>query len=149
MEERTPQEEYKRLLKQLPPDCQQKVITEEPKRARGQFPVRMTDVPAVHHRVLQELIETAIAVPIDKVTPATQGFLVHCPDAQTQSKVMGLAGNAFDDHLVKCSRVDPSMTADQLVEFVTDRLQTQHKLQTLRQSMEHNLPAKQVHQVQQ
>ena len=41
------------------------------------------------------------------------------------------------------------MNADQLVDFVTERLQTQHKMQILTQSLEPTMPAKQVHQVQQ
>ena len=128
VEERTPQEEYKLILKQLPPDWQAKIIMEEAKRARGKFLVRMTNLPTIHPTALKELLETAINTTVDRVTPAAQGFYIQCPDAPTQSKVMGLAGNAFDNYIVKCSRVDPSLNADQLVDFVTERLQTQHRL---------------------
>ena len=149
VEERTPQEEYKLILKQLPPDWQAKIIMEESKRARGKYLVRMTNLPTIHPTALKELLETAINTTVDRVTPAAQGFYIQCPDAPTQSKVMGLAGNAFDNYIVKCSRVDPSLNADQLVDFVTERLQTQHKMQILTQSLEPTMPAKQVHQVQQ
>ena len=131
-QKRTSQEEYKLLLTQLPTEWQINVIQEGTKRARGKHLVRMTGLPNMQPRVLQDLLEDAISAEIDKVTTTAAGYQISCADSATQTKIMGLAGNVLDEHVVRCSRVEPTLTGEQLADFVTERLQGQQKFQALK-----------------
>jgi hypothetical protein len=48
VEEGTPQEEYKLLMRSLPKEWQKKVLDEEAKMAKHLFLVRMTGIPPKH-----------------------------------------------------------------------------------------------------
>ena len=148
VEDFTPQEEHKLLFKQLPRDWQQKIIQEEAKRGRNKYLVRMTNLPNLPLTLLHTLIQEFSHAAVLNVTSTTQGALIHCEDASSQTKVMGLAGNTLHGCTVKCSRVDHSLSGEQLADFITERLQTQHKLETLREVLEGAPKAKMVQQVQ-
>ena len=134
VEERTPQEEYKLLMRSLPKEWQKKVLEEEAKRGKHQWLVRMTNIPNKPPRLLKHLIESALNLDLQHVISIPQGALIHCPDANSQTKVLRLAGHSLDGHLVKCSRVDPTLDGDQLAEFILQKLLTEQKLHTMRQT---------------
>ncbi len=134
MEERTPQEEYKLLMRSLPKDWQKKVLEEEAKRGKHQWLVRMTNIPQKHPRLLKHFNESALNLDLQQVVSIPQGALIHCPDSHTQTRVLNLAGHSLDGHLVKCSRVDPTLDGDQLADFILQKLLTEQKLNTMRQT---------------
>ena len=61
---------------------------------------------------------------------------------------MGLAGNILEDKTIRCSRVDPALTGEQLADIITERLQTQQKVQAIRQVLNGDPKEKDIHMVQ-
>ena len=147
VEERTPQEEYKLLLRNLPEVWQRRVIEEEGRRARTTWLVRMTGIPSKPPRVLQGLIEDALTVTVDQVDILPSGALIHCHSPQLQTRVMGLSGYSLEGHVVKCSKVDFALTGDQLVDYITQKLQAEQRLQNLRSTFEPSMVSSDVHLV--
>jgi hypothetical protein len=147
VEESTPQDKSKLILKQLPKAWHAKVVIEENKRAKGKYMVRMTGLPNVHPKALHSLLEDATQNVIDKVTPTTQGFLITCTDPTTQNKVMGLSGHILDDHVIKCSRVDHKKSPDEVADFITARLQVEQKVQAIRETYDEPPKTQMVQQV--
>ena len=134
VQERTSQEEYTLLMKSLPMSWQKEVLREEAKRAHGRKLVRMTNIPKCTPRVLKVLLERTIGHELVAVELIPQGAVVHCPDSEVQQQVMSVAGMSLHGQVVKCSRMDASLTGEQLADFVTSRLETEQKLQNMRET---------------
>ena len=66
---------------------------------------------------------------VDKVQDTTNGYVVFCPDAQTQKKVLGLNGWTLGGRAVKATRMECTLTGDAICDFIADRLQTEARLQ--------------------
>ena len=134
VEDRTPTEEYQLLLKSLPHFWQKQVVNEEAKRGSGKWLVRMTNIPPRPPLQLKHMIEDATGVEILTVLSAVNGITVVCPSEEAQKTVMSLAGHTLGGQYVKCSRVDSTMSGDDICDFVTKRLQTEHRLLSLQET---------------
>ena len=134
VEERNPQEEYKLMMRNLSQDWQRRILEEESKRGKRKFLVRMTGFDEKEPRVFKHHLENLIHGEVLQVKLIQNGAMVHCGDAAVQNKVISLAGHLYDDKAIKCSRVDPTLSGDDMAEFIRQKLETTHKLQTLRQT---------------
>ena len=134
VEERTSQEEYTLLMKSLLQHWQEEVLKEEAKRGQGRRLVRMTNLPTLPAKVLQGLIERVTGRTLARVELTLQGAIVHCMDVESQQLVMSMVGMTLEGKPIRCSRMDSSLTGDQLAEFITSRLETEQKLSLLRET---------------
>ena len=134
VEDRTPNEEYQLLLRGLPNLWQKEIIKEEAKRGKGKWLVRMTNIPPKSPLQLKHLVEDATGMEILTVQPTVNGVTVVCPTMEAQKAVMGLAGHTLGGLLVKCSRADSTMSGEDICDFVTQRLQTEHRWLSLQQT---------------
>ena len=80
VEDHTPQEEYQLLLRNLPPQWQREIVTQETQKAKHTFQVRISNIPDKSPVILQLLVEHAIGMPVPCARLTPQGFLVTCPD---------------------------------------------------------------------
>ena len=94
----------------------------------------MTNLPEKTPLVLKHLIETALSEEVKRVESTQGGVLVHCDDAQTQTRVLSLTGYSLEGRVVRCTKVELELTADQVTEFISQRLGTDQKLLTMRQT---------------
>ena len=149
VEDKTPQEEYRNLMRNLPVHWQRLVVQEEAKRKKGKYLVRVTNVPQRPSYILQENIRVATGELVDKVQETINGYMVFCPDAQTQKKVLGLNGWTLGGRVVKATRMECTLTGDEICDFIADRLQTEARLQGIQQSLQtQSNPAREVAVVQ-
>ena len=95
-------------------------------------------------RVLRHLIEDSLDLELLKVQLIPNGALIHCGDLNIQNQVLTLGGHSLDNHIIKCSRVDHALSTEELADFITGRLQTDQKLQTMRQSWDTPIKTSQV-----
>ena len=136
VEERTPQEEYKLLMRTLPTDWQRQVVHEEDKRGSRRFLVRMTGLEEKEPRVLKCLLEDLLQMEINQVTLIPTGAIIECKDLTTQAKILALTGHLYDGKPIRCSKVDPTLTADEVIQFIRRKLETNHKFQSRQQTWE-------------
>ena len=135
VEDRTDHEEYQILMKTLPPYWQKEVVREEAKRGRGKWLVRMTNIPTSKTLLqLKHLLEDAVEQEIQTITPTTNGVIVVCSSTQAQTAILGLGGYTLDNQVVKCSRMEPALSGEEICDLVTERLQTEHRLKSLQQT---------------
>ena len=73
MEDRTPQEEYKLLLLQLPTQWQMKILQEEAKRKKGKWLVRIANLPSKGTLQIKHDLETALGRELDTVQSTVNG----------------------------------------------------------------------------
>lgn len=131
VEDWTPQEEHRLLLSQLPRNWQRDVLREEAKRQKKRWLVRITNLPHKSPLVLQNDLQMALGEAVEKVLPVSNGIVVICGDATLEKKVLSLHGWTLDGHIVKTSRVDSTLSGEEICEFVSDRLTTELKLERL------------------
>ena len=60
--------------------------------------------------------------------------MVECSDQVTQTKVLNLGGYTIDNKVVRCSKVDPTLSGDDIAQFILTKLQTLKRVQTMRQT---------------
>lgn len=144
VEERTPQEEYKLLMRSLPLEWQKKVLREEAKLAENKFLVRLTGIGQQTARTLHARLEEATDATIQDIQLIPQGAIVHCSSAHTQQKVLNLNGFTFNNKVVKCTKVEPTLQGNQLAEHIFKLLQQDQRLTTLRQTWQDPVVPKQV-----
>ena len=95
----------------------------------------MSNVGQTPLYLLQEEIRLATGELVDRVQQATNGVMVVCADSRMQKKVLDLHGWSLEGHVVKTSRMECSLSGDEICEFITERLQTEAKLQGLQSTV--------------
>ena len=134
-------------MKALPPAWQRKVVEEESKKAKGKWLVRISNIPTKPPTVLKVMMEQYLATSLDKVEITPNGAVLSCPNAHSQQLVLGLTGHSLDGKVVKCSRTDSVLSCDQLCDFISDKLETDMKLQSLRATWDNSPQPKDIQQV--
>ena len=135
MEERTPQEEHRILLSNLPKSWQRVVLKEESRKRKNKWVVRLANMPVKPPALVQSQLQEVLGSPLDSVKDTVNGYVVVCPSAQVQKKVLDLADWTFDGRPIRVSRMECSLSNDEICDFITERLQTETKLFTIQRTL--------------
>ena len=105
------------------------LFKEEPKRAKGQWGgVRITNMPPRTPRDAKHEPETITHMDLIKVSSIPNGVTVWCSSLECQKAVLDLGGFSWDGLTIKCTRVEPTLSGEEISEFVTERLLTEQKI---------------------
>ena len=133
VEDRTPQEEHKLLLENLPLVWKRKVMEEEAKRRKGRWLVRLTNIPSKPPLLLQNDLQNAIGCVVDKVVTVNNGFVIHCSTENIQKQILELNGWLFEGSIVRTSRMESQITTDEIGQHVTEKWDIKNSVQELHQ----------------
>ena len=147
VEDRTPQEEYKLIMSKIPDQWQKRILEEQEKRSRNRFVVRLSNLPDKPPLQIKHAIEAALGVDILKVQPLNNGAAVHCSTAAVQALVLGLEGHTLQGKIVKCTAMEPNLTADEVIEYVQRKLEVDERYLAFRQTLAPSLQPQQVNTV--
>jgi len=136
VEDRTELDEYTKLMEKIPQHWTKQVVQEESKRRSWRTMVRITNFPATTMANMQRTLEKKIAEPIDKIVPSTQGVIVHVKGEHIGLKLLALNGARWGDKLLKITKVDMVMTADEILDFITNRLKDEDRVKQFRKNCE-------------
>jgi len=145
VDDRTPQEEHKLLMDNLPTFWTRKVFEEEVKRRRGSHLVRMTNAPPKSPTDLQKDLQNALGCQVSRVEAVNNGFVIHCPTESIQQLVLGMQGWSLDGQTIKVSRMEATMSVEEIGAFITEKLEIDHAVQVSKQQQ--GLVTKEVQEV--
>jgi hypothetical protein len=146
VEIRTQAEERTMVLQKLPLAWKRQVINEETKRGKGKLMVRITNVSGKPLLIIQHLLQVAVGELVGTIRETTNGILVECPNSQVQQKLLDMDRWTLEGKVIKTCRVEETMSGDEMMDFIAERLLGQEKLNAINQSMG-TLIDREVHQV--
>ena len=125
---RTDGEERKLLLDPLPGTMKRFLLEEEHKRRRRSWLVRLAGIPPADLHELHDAIDEAIDGHVDKVTMVPGGLLVSCATQEVCQQVLRLNNAHWIDSTVTATRVDYTMSGEDIIQFVSARLEMEESL---------------------
>ena len=142
VEDRTEQEEYKLIFKQLPEEWRVQVAREESNRRKYKFWVRVSNVIGYSPGELKTNLEAILQVQLNKVILTSSGYLVECGSEITRQTVLEMDGDDIDDRAIRVSKVDKKMDGTEILNFIAERLREMDDLRGLEESLGVKRPEK-------
>ena len=135
VEDRTDQEEYRLIFRQLPEDWRLQVAREESRRRRNQFWVRITNLMGNTPQDLKSTLEGILSVVLGQVKISTAGYLVECGNEKNRQKILELDGDEFNDRPIHVAKSDKKMEGPEIMTFVAERLKDHEDLLGMEESL--------------
>ena len=118
----TETEEYDLLFNQLPENYQLRVATEESKRRKDQFWVKVTNITGLTGSELQREFSDMLEGNIRRVEEAPKGFLVECGSDRTKRRFLGMDGYEVNGQKIRVSRVEKKLRGTEIFTLVGEDL---------------------------
>ena len=105
------------------------------KEKKGRWLVRITNLPQKTHIQIRHDLELVLGEELDKVQSTINGVMVVCPDSKVQQKLLALDGWLMDEKTMRVSRMESTLSGDDICEYITEQLLTESKLQNLQTNL--------------
>ena len=128
----TENEEYDLLFNQLPEKYQLRVATEENKRRKDQFWVKVTNLSGLSGLELQKKFSDILEGEIKKVEEVPKGFLVECGTERLKRRFLGMDGFEVNGQNIRVSRVEKKMKGTEIFALVGDDLKVHDEIKRKR-----------------
>ena len=106
----TENEEYDMIFGQLPEFYQIRVGTEESKRRKGKFWVKVSNLKGVTAFEVQEEFAELLGGRLGQVEETPKGFLLECGSERMRRRVIGMDGAEINGCMIKTTRVERKLT---------------------------------------
>ena len=105
-------------------------MREEAKRKMSTSVIRLTNMPPRTPQQMKMELEQAIQLPVKSVAISGSRMIIVCGSDEVAQAVLGVSGSTLEGKVLKATKVDLVMTGDEICSFITDRLETEERVQT-------------------